>query len=48
MTLTPYLDTTTSPPTYKYNNAISFLVQWIPISEIKTQVTKDKDQFEIE
>jgi hypothetical protein len=41
ITLSPYLDTASS--TYRFNNQISFLVQWIPIPEIKTDVQYDKE-----
>jgi len=44
-TLTPYLEPASgsSLPYYKFNNEISFLVQWIPISEIKTEIAHTKD-----
>ncbi|MDR1351639.1 MAG: LPS-assembly protein LptD [Treponema sp.] len=46
--LSPYLDTSGTPPySYKFNNEISFIVQWIPISEAKTEITYNKDVFEI-
>jgi hypothetical protein len=45
--LSPYLDSTISPPAYRFNNEISFIVQWIPISEAKTEITYNKDVFEI-
>jgi hypothetical protein len=45
MTLTPYLDQTGSRPTYKFNNQISFLVQWVPIAEIKTDIYYDKEKI---
>jgi hypothetical protein len=32
---------------YKFNNEISFLVKWTPISEIKTDIYYNKDVFEI-
>jgi hypothetical protein len=32
---------------YKFNNTISFLVQWTPISEIKTDIYYNKDVLEI-
>jgi hypothetical protein len=39
--LTPYLDDagTGVPPTYRFNTEVAFTVRWIPISEIKTEVT---------
>jgi hypothetical protein len=45
--MTPYLDQTTNPsrPVYKMNPEISFLVQWVPVSEIKTEIFHDKDKF---
>jgi hypothetical protein len=45
--LSPYLDQTGSLPVYRFNNEISFVVQWIPISEAKTEITYNKDVFEI-
>jgi hypothetical protein len=48
ITLSPYLDTTTpNRPQYKFNNEISILVQWIPITEVKTDVYYNKEKFEI-
>jgi hypothetical protein len=47
ITLTPYLDNQSSPPAYRFNPEISFLVQWAPIEEIKSEITYDKDQFVI-
>jgi hypothetical protein len=45
--LSPYLDQTNFPYTYKFNSEVSFIVQWIPISEAKTELTYNKDVFEI-
>jgi hypothetical protein len=45
VTLSPYLDQTSFPYRYKFNNTISFLVQWVPISEIKTEMSYDKDKL---
>jgi hypothetical protein len=45
MTLSPYLDQTSVPYSYKFNNQIAFLVQWIPITEIKTDIRYDKDKL---
>jgi hypothetical protein len=45
MTLSPYLDQTSSPYTYKFNNEIAFLVQWVPITEIKTDIRYDKEKL---
>jgi hypothetical protein len=45
VTLSPYLDQTAIPYRWKFNNEISFLVQWIPISEIKTEMNYDKDKL---
>jgi hypothetical protein len=44
MKLSPYL-----PPggrEYKFNTEISFVVQWLPISEIKTEIIHNKDKIE--
>ncbi|MFP3089773.1 LPS-assembly protein LptD [Treponema sp. TIM-1] len=46
LTMTPYLDSTDpSRPVYKLNPEISFLVQWVPVTEIKTEIFRDKDKF---
>jgi hypothetical protein len=45
LTLSPYLDQITFPYQYKFNNQISFVVQWQPIPEIKTALHYDKDEF---
>jgi hypothetical protein len=45
ITLSPYLDQSDGRPVYKFNNEISFLIQWVPISEIKTEITADKDKI---
>ena len=43
--LSPYLDQTTSVPSWKFNNEISFMVKWIPIEEIRTEIGMDKDRM---
>jgi hypothetical protein len=45
ITLSPYLDQSSGRPVYKFNNEISFLIQWVPISEIKTEITANKDKI---
>jgi hypothetical protein len=45
MTLSPYLDQTSFPYTYKFNNQIAFLIQWVPIEEIKTDIRYDKEKL---
>jgi hypothetical protein len=45
ITLSPYLDQSTSRPVYKFNNEISFLIQWVPISEIKTEINVNKEKI---
>ncbi|MHB9293697.1 putative LPS-assembly protein LptD [Hollandina sp. SP2] len=45
ITLSPYLDQSDGRPVYKFNNELSFLIQWVPISEIKTEITADKDKM---
>jgi hypothetical protein len=47
LTLSPYLDQTGQTPVYKFNNEISFVVQWIPISEVKTDISYNKETFVI-
>jgi lipopolysaccharide assembly outer membrane protein LptD (OstA) len=44
-TVTPYLDSTSSPPQYKFRTTFSFLVQWVPMSEVKTEVFFENDKF---
>jgi hypothetical protein len=39
--MAPYR-TTDRPPRYEINNEVAFLVQWIPISEIKSDISFDK------
>jgi hypothetical protein len=46
--LSPYLDETVFPRAYKFNTEVSFLIQWIPVSEFKAEVEYDKDVFDIE
>ncbi|GHU97037.1 hypothetical protein FACS189483_01890 [Spirochaetia bacterium] len=41
--LSPYLDQTNFPYQYKFNNDISFVIQWVPITEIKTEILYNKD-----
>jgi hypothetical protein len=43
--LTPYLDQSSSPFRYRFNPEISFLMQWIPISEIKVETYRDENGF---
>ncbi|MDR2135958.1 MAG: LPS-assembly protein LptD, partial [Treponema sp.] len=46
VTLSPYLDTSAGAlPMYQFNTQISFVVQWLPISEIKSEFAVDKDQW---
>jgi hypothetical protein len=42
--LSPYLPS--GKREYEFNTEISFVVQWLPISEIKTEITHKKDVFE--
>jgi hypothetical protein len=42
--LSPYLDNAARE--YKFNTEIAFVVQWLPISEIKTEIIRNKDKFE--
>jgi hypothetical protein len=44
MTLSPYLPS--GEREYKFNTEVSFVVQWLPISEIKTEIIHNKDKFE--
>jgi hypothetical protein len=37
--LSPYLDSSGTSPTYRFNTEVAFTVRWIPISEIKTEIT---------
>jgi hypothetical protein len=44
--LTPYKDDSNPQKIeYKFNPEISFTIQWLPIPEIKTEVSRDKDGF---
>jgi hypothetical protein len=48
ITLAPYLkpsDIVGGIPSYQFNTQVSFLVQWLPISEVKSEFTVDKDQW---
>jgi hypothetical protein len=45
MTLTPYRPDGATE--YKFNNELSFVVQWIPISEIKTEMNYDKEVWTV-
>ncbi|MCL2479749.1 MAG: LPS-assembly protein LptD, partial [Treponema sp.] len=42
ITLSPYLDTSSPIPSWKFNNQISFTVKWVPIQEISTDISSDK------
>ncbi|MDR1287969.1 MAG: LPS-assembly protein LptD [Treponema sp.] len=41
LTLSPYLPT--GGTKYVFNNEVSFVVQWVPIKEIKTDISVDKE-----
>jgi hypothetical protein len=45
--LAPYLDTSTTVPSYTFNTEIELLITWIPISLIKSEIRYDKDNFNI-
>jgi hypothetical protein len=48
VTFSPYLDRPAGQiPVYKFNNVISFVVQWIPISEIKSDLRYDKEEWTV-
>jgi lipopolysaccharide assembly outer membrane protein LptD (OstA) len=42
ITVAPYLNTDKYPAVYELNTDLSFLVQWVPISEIKTDIKYEK------
>jgi hypothetical protein len=42
VTMSPYLDNNTNPPHYEFSTDVSFLVQWVPISEIKSDIKYNK------
>ncbi|MDR1445626.1 MAG: LPS-assembly protein LptD [Treponema sp.] len=44
ITLSPYLDQENQPYSYKFNNEISFMVKWVPVSEIKTEIEYKEKQ----
>jgi hypothetical protein len=43
--LSPELDLTSMPRQYRFNTTISFLIQWKPIQQLKTDIKYDKDGF---
>ncbi|MDR0602383.1 MAG: LPS-assembly protein LptD [Treponema sp.] len=43
LTLSPYLPT--GGTKYVFNNEISFVVQWVPIKEIKTDISVNKEEW---
>ncbi|MDR1444688.1 MAG: LPS-assembly protein LptD [Treponema sp.] len=46
--LAPYLQQPSASggvPSYQFNTQVSFVIQWLPISEIKSEFTVDKDQW---
>jgi hypothetical protein len=43
--MTPYLPQ--GSRNYRFSNDISFLIQWIPIGEIKTQIDYSKEKLTI-
>jgi hypothetical protein len=45
--LVPYLDSTSGTPSYKYNTEVAFMLTWIPISAIKSEIKYNKDIFTI-
>jgi hypothetical protein len=47
LTMTPYLDEQANPRIYRMNPEVSFTVQWIPVSEIKTELVynEKEDKF---
>ena len=47
ITTSPYLDRSTFPYSYRFSSDISFLIQWIPIGEIKTQIDHSSDRLTI-
>jgi hypothetical protein len=47
ISLAPYLDMKTIPFSYKFNTEVSFMVTWVPISLIKSEIKYDKDIFSI-
>ncbi|MDR2951877.1 MAG: LPS-assembly protein LptD, partial [Treponema sp.] len=42
ITIAPYLNTNRFPAVYELNTDLAFLVQWVPISEIKTDMKYEK------
>jgi hypothetical protein len=48
ISLFPYLEQPSgAAPYYKFNTQLSFLVQWLPISEIKSELKIDKDKWTV-
>ena len=42
--VSPYLDQTAHPSRYRFRNEISFVVQWIPINEIRSEISTTTDE----
>jgi hypothetical protein len=42
VTMSTYLDNISSPPKYNMNADVSFLIQWVPITEIKSDIKYEK------
>jgi hypothetical protein len=40
--MSPYLDQTSFPYVYNLNTELAFLVQWVPVSEIKSDIKYEK------
>ena len=47
ITTAPYLDRNTLPHVYRFTSVITFLIQWIPIEEFRTQIDYSRDRFSI-
>jgi len=45
--MTPTLDQTSIPYSYKFQNEISFLIQWVPIGEIRTEIKHSQDKLTV-
>ncbi|MCL2472349.1 MAG: LPS-assembly protein LptD, partial [Treponema sp.] len=47
LTMTPYLNTASFPYSYKFSNEVSFLIQWVPITEIKSEIDYSQEKLTI-
>jgi hypothetical protein len=44
-TVTPYLNQSVTPYEYQFRTSFSFLVQWLPLAEVKTEVYYENEKY---